>query len=400
MAFLSATLDRIGASPTVAMSNRAAEMKAAGRDVIALAAGEPDFNTPDHIIAAAHAAAEAGKTRYTAVDGIPELKAAIAAKFARENALSYAHSEISVGSGGKHVIWNAFLATIEPGDEVIIPAPYWVSYPDMVQFSAGVPVILPCGLAQGFRLRPEDLAAAITPRTKWIILNSPGNPTGAGYTAAELSALADVIRPHGQVHVMADDIYEHITFPGFSFATLAAVAPDLKDRVLTVNGVSKAYAMTGWRLGYAGGPAPLIAAMRKLQSQSTTNPSSISQWAGVAALSGPQDYLETSRAAFLRRRDLVVTELNAMEGIECPTPQGAFYVYPSVAGLIGRRSPAGQVMADDRAIAEALLDETGVALVFGAAFGLSPHVRLSYAAADDVLKDALARMAEFVKGCQ
>ena len=400
MAFLSATLDRIGASPTVAMSNRAAEMKAAGHDIIALAAGEPDFNTPDHIIEAAHAAARGGKTRYTAVDGIPELKTAIAEKFARENGLTYSPAEISVGSGGKHVIWNAFLATIEPGDEVIIPAPYWVSYPDMVQFSGGVPVILPCGPDQGFKLNPDDLARAITPKTKWIILNSPSNPTGAGYTEAELAGLAEVIRPQTAVHVMADDIYEHITFPGFDFTTLAQVAPDLIDRVLTVNGVSKAYAMTGWRIGYAGGPQPLIAAMRKLQSQSTTNPSSVSQWAAVAALSGPQDYLSMSRDAFLRRRDLVVTGLNAMEGVTCPTPQGAFYVYPSVAGLIGARSPAGRVMEDDKAIAEALLEETGVALVFGAAFGLSPHLRLSYAAADDVLQDALARMADFVKGCQ
>ncbi|MEO1239811.1 MAG: pyridoxal phosphate-dependent aminotransferase [Pseudomonadota bacterium] len=400
MAFLSATLNRIGASPTVAMSNRAAEMEAAGQDIIALAAGEPDFNTPGHIIAAAHAAAQDGKTRYTAVDGIPELKAAISEKFARENALTYATDEISVGSGGKHVIWNAFLATIEPGDEVIIPAPYWVSYPDMVQFSGGVPVILPCGPDQGFKVNPKDLARAITPKTKWIILNSPSNPTGAGYTEAELIGLADVIRPHEAVHVMTDDIYEHITFPGFDFTTLAQVAPDLKDRVLTVNGVSKAYAMTGWRIGYAGGPAPLIAAIRKLQSQSTTNPCSISQWAAVAALNGPQDYLAMSQAAFLRRRDLVVDALDTMEGISCPTPQGAFYVYPSVAGLVGTRSPRGRMMDDDKAIAEALLEETGVALVFGAAFGLSPHLRLSYAAGDDVLKDALARMSDFVKGCQ
>ena len=399
MAFLSATLDRIGASPTVAMSDRAAALKADGKDIIALAAGEPDFNTPDHIIEAAHAAMLAGKTRYTAVDGIPELKDAVAGKFSRENGLSYTRDEISVGAGGKHVIWNALLATIDPGDEVIIPAPYWVSYPDMVRFSGGVPVIVPCGPELGFRLTPEALADAITPRTKWLILNSPGNPTGAGYTEADLRALADVIRPHPGLHVMTDDIYEHIVFPGFRFATLAALAPDLKDRVLTVNGVSKAYAMTGWRIGYAGGPAPLIAATRKLQSQSTTNPCSISQWAAVSALTGPQDYLDTARAAFLRRRDKVVAALNAMEGVDCPTPEGAFYVYPSVAGLVGRHSPGGREMADDRAVAEALLEETGVALVFGAAFGLSPHLRLSYAAADAVLDDALGRMAGFVGGC-
>lgn len=400
MAFLSATLDRIGASPTVAMSDRATALKADGRDIIALAAGEPDFNTPDHIVKAAEEAMAAGKTRYTAVDGIAELKSAVIEKFARENNLTYTADQISIGAGGKHVIWNALLATLDPGDEVIIPAPYWVSYPDMVRFSGGVPVIVPCGIEQGFKLNPQDLAAAITPKTKWVILNSPGNPTGAGYTKSELSALASVIRPHQTVHVLSDDIYEHITFPGFEFATLANVAPDLKDRVLTVNGVSKAYAMTGWRIGYAGGPQPLIAAMRKLQSQSTTNPSSISQWAAVAALTGPQDYLKMSKDAFLRRRDMVVAALNAMDGVNCPTPQGAFYVYPSVAGLIGRRSPHGKALEDDRAIAEALLEETGVALVFGAAFGLSPHLRLSYAAADNVLKEALTRIADFVKDCR
>ncbi len=400
MALLSATLDRIGASPTVAMTNLAASMKADGKDVIALAAGEPDFNTPDHIIEAAYAAAKAGKTKYTAVDGIPELKAAISRKFQRENGLSYDASEISVGSGGKHVIWNAFLATLNPGDEVIIPAPYWVSYPDMVQFSAGVPVILPCGVDQGFKLTPAALADAITPKTKWLILNSPSNPTGAAYSADELNALIEVIRPHGNLHVMCDDIYEHLTYPGFQFATVAELAPDLKDRVLTVNGVSKAYSMTGWRIGYAGGPAKLIAAMRKIQSQSTTNPSSVSQWAAVAALDGAQDYLEHARAAFVRRRDMVVAALNAMNGVTCPQPEGAFYVYPSVAGLIGRNSPGGKMLEDDKSVAEALLAETGVALVFGAAFGLSPHVRISYAASDDQLADAMARIAGFVDDCQ
>ncbi len=399
MTFLSATLDRIGASPTVAMSNRAAALKAEGADVIALAAGEPDFNTPEHIIEAANDAALSGKTKYTAVDGIPELKAAISRKFERENGIVYEPAQISVGSGGKHIIWNAFLATLNPGDEVIIPAPYWVSYPDMVQFSGGIPIILPCGADQGFKLDPDALAAAITPRTKWLILNSPSNPTGAAYSKAELEALIDVVRPHANLHVMCDDIYEHIAYPPFEFTTIAAIAPDLKDRVLTVNGVSKAYAMTGWRIGYAGGSVDLISAMRKIQSQSTTNPSSIGQWAAVAALDGPQDYLTHSRTAFLRRRDMVVAALNKMDGVFCPEPEGAFYVYPSVEGLIGATSRDGRTLNTDQDVAEALLEQTGVALVFGGAFGLSPHVRISYAAADDQLADAMARMADFVKGC-
>ena len=399
MTLLSATLDRIGASPTVAMSNRAAALKAEGADVIALAAGEPDFNTPAHIIEAAHEAALSGKTKYTAVDGIPELKAAICHKFERENGIRYNPSEISVGSGGKHVIWNAFLATLNPGDEVIIPAPYWVSYPDMVQFSAGVPVILPCGAGQGFKLDPDALAAAITPKTKWLILNSPSNPTGAAYSKAELEALIEVIRPHPNLHVMCDDIYEHIVYPPFEFTTIAALAPDLKDRVLTVNGVSKAYSMTGWRIGYAGGSSALIGAMRKIQSQSTTNPSSVGQWAAIAALNGPQDYLMTSGDAFLRRRNMVVEALNNMEGVFCPEPEGAFYVYPSVEGLIGSMSRTRRKLETDKDVAEALLEETGVALVFGGAFGLSPHLRLSYAAADAQLADAMNRMADFVKEC-
>jgi len=400
MAFLSATLDRLSASPTVAMANRAAALKAQGRDLIALAAGEPDFDTPAHIRAAAVAAMERGETRYTAVDGTPALKAAVAEKFRRDNGLDYGADEITVGSGGKHVIWNALLATLDPGDEVIVPAPYWVSYPDMVRFCSAVPVIVPAGPEAGFRLSAGALEGAITPRTKWLILNSPGNPTGAGYRAADLAALAEVLRAHPHVHVLSDDIYEHIVYPGFDFATPAAVAPDLKGRVLTVNGVSKSYAMTGWRIGFAGGPAPLIGAIRKLQSQSTTNPSSVSQAAAVAALTGPQDYLATARAAFLERRDAVVSALNAMEGVDCPVPEGAFYVYPSVAGLLGRTSAAGAVLADDRAVAEALLEEAGVAVVFGAAFGLSPHIRISYAAADDELARAMARIGAFVEGCR
>jgi len=400
MAFLSATLERFGASPTVAMTTRAAALRAGGADLIALAAGEPDFDTPAHIRAAAVAAMERGETRYTAVDGTAELKAAVAEKFARDNALVYGPEEITVGSGGKHVIWNALLATLEPGDEAIVPAPYWVSYPDIVRFCGATPVIVAAGPEAGFRLSAEALEAAITPRTKWLILNSPGNPTGAGYRAGDLAALAEVLEGHPQVHVLSDDIYEHIAYPGFEFATLAAVAPALKHRVLTVNGVSKSHAMTGWRIGFAGGPAPLIAAIRKLQSQSTTNPCSISQAAAVAALTGPQDYLQEARAAFLRRRDMVVAALNAMPGIDCPEPEGAFYVYPSVAGLIGRKSAAGTLLADDRAVAEALLEEAGVAVVFGAAFGLSPHVRISYAASDADLARAMERIGAFAETCR
>ena len=400
MAFLSATLERFGASPTVAMTTRAAALRAGGADLIALAAGEPDFDTPAHIRAAAVAAMERGETRYTAVDGTAELKAAVAEKFARDNALVYGPEEITVGSGGKHVIWNALLATLEPGDEAIVPAPYWVSYPDIVRFCGATPVIVVAGPEAGFRLSAEALEAAITPRTKWLILNSPGNPTGAGYRADDLTALAEVLEGHPQVHVLSDDIYEHIAYPGFEFATLAAVAPALKHRVLTVNGVSKSHAMTGWRIGFAGGPAPLIAAIRKLQSQSTTNPCSISQAAAVAALTGPQDYLQEARAAFLRRRDMVVAALNAMPGIDCPEPEGAFYVYPSVAGLIGRKSAAGTLLADDRAVAEALLEEAGVAVVFGAAFGLSPHVRISYAASDADLARAMERIGAFAETCR
>ncbi|MEM9709748.1 MAG: pyridoxal phosphate-dependent aminotransferase [Pseudomonadota bacterium] len=398
MGFLSATLDRIGASPTVAMANRAAAMRAEGQDVIALAAGEPDFDTPAHIRAAAVEAMERGHTRYTAVDGIPELKEAVAEKFRRDNGLDYTRDEISVGAGGKHVIWNAFLASLDPGDEVIVPAPYWVSYPDMVRFAGATPVILPAGPEDGFRISPEALAGAITERTKWLILNSPGNPTGAGYAAEDLIGLGDMLLAHPGIHVLSDDIYEHIAYPGFEFATLAQVVPALKDRVLTVNGVSKTYAMTGWRIGFAGGPAPLIAAIRKIQSQSTTNPSSISQWAALAALTGPQDYLAEARAAFLVRRDRVVAALNAMEGVSCPVPEGAFYVYPSVAGLIGRRSAGGANLVDDRAVAEALLEEVGVATVFGGAFGLSPHLRLSYAASDEDLARAMERIGTFVAG--
>ncbi len=398
MAFLSATLDRVKPSLTVAVSTKADELKRAGRDIIALGAGEPDFDTPDHIKAAAKAAMDRGETKYTAVDGIPELKDAIAAKFKRDNGLDYGPSEITVACGGKQVLFNALMATLDPGDEVIIPAPFWTSYPDMTRLCGGDPVIVPTRLDQGFRLTPDALAAAITPKTKWLMLNTPSNPTGAGYDAAALGALAAVLRDHPQIWVMTDDIYEHIVYDDFTFATMAEVAPDLKDRTLTVNGVSKAYAMTGWRIGYAGGPAQLISAMRKVQSQTTTHTSSISQWAAVEALNGPQGFLADWVATFDGRRRLVVDGLNAIDGIDCPTPEGAFYVYPDISALIGRTSKSGVVIEDDTAFVTALLEETGVSIVQGAAFGLSPHFRVSYAASDESLADAVARIARFVDG--
>ena len=398
MISLSATLERVRPSPTIAVTQRARELKAEGRDVIGLGAGEPDFDTPRHIKDAAIAALEAGKTKYTAPDGIPELKEAISAKFARENGLSYTPAEIGVSSGGKQVLFNALMATLDPGDEVIVPAPYWVSYPDMVRMAGAEPVIVPCGIETGFKLTPEALEAAITPRTRWFIFNSPSNPTGAGYGRDELRALTDVLMRHPHVWVMSDDMYEHIVYECFRFCTPAEVEPGLRDRTLTVNGVSKAYAMTGWRIGYAGGPEPLIAAMRKVQSQSTSCPCSISQWAAVAALTGPQDYIDESRAAFRRRRDLVVARLNAIPGLDCPVPEGAFYVFPSIAALIGRVSAGGRRIEDDEAFAAALLEEEGVAVVFGSAFGLAPHFRVSYATSDEVLADACERIARFCAG--
>ncbi len=398
MSILSATLARVKPSPTIAMTTKAAELKAAGRDIIGLSAGEPDFDTPAHIREAAKEAIDAGKTRYTAVDGIPELKAAICEKFRRDNGLDYTPAEVTVGTGGKQVLYNALMATLNPGDEVIIPAPYWVSYPDMVRLAGGDPVIVAGSLETGFKITPDQLEAAITPRTKWLIFNSPSNPTGAGYSRDELVALTDVLMRHPQVWVLSDDIYEHIAFEGFTFATPAEVEPGLKDRTLTMNGVSKAYAMTGWRIGYAGGPAELIGAMRKIQSQSTSNPCSISQWAAVAALDGPQDYLRDNAAVFQRRRDLVVAMLNEAPGVTCPVPEGAFYVYPSIAGCIGKTSKAGTRITDDEAFATALLEETGTAAVFGAAFGLSPNFRVSYAAADDLLREACGRIQDFCAG--
>ena len=398
MSFLSETLARVKPSPTVAVTARVAELVAAGRDVIGLGAGEPDFDTPENIKAAAIAEITAGKTKYTTVDGIAELKAAICAKFARENGLTYKPSQVSVAAGGKHILYNALMATLNPGDEVIIPAPYWVSYPDMVRLAGGVPVIVECPLESRFKLTAAQLEAAITPRTKWFIFNSPSNPTGAGYTRSELKALTDVLMRHPQVWVMTDDMYEHLVFDDFEFSTPAQVEPGLYDRTLTCNGVSKAYAMTGWRIGYAAGPEVLIRAMSKIQSQSTTNPCTISQWAAVEALNGPQDYIRESRAAFQRRRDLVVGMLNACPGIDCPMPEGAFYVYPSIRDLIGKTSATGVLISDDEAFATALLDETGVAVVFGAAFGLSPAFRISYATSDARLTDACTRIQTFCNG--
>jgi aspartate aminotransferase len=395
MAFLSDALARIKPSPTVAITAHALLLRAEGRDIISLSAGEPDFDTPGNIREAAKAAIDRGATRYTAPEGIPELRRAIAAKFARENRLDYAPEQVVVSTGGKQVLFNALLATVNPGDEVVIPAPYWVSYPDMVQLAGGTPVIVTGRLEHGFKITPGALEAAITPRTKWLIFNSPSNPTGAGYSAAELRGLTDVLVRHPHVWVMTDDMYEHIAYPPFVFATPAEIEPRLHGRTLTVNGVSKAYAMTGWRIGYAAGPEPLIRGMVTIQSQSTTNPCSISQWAALEALTGPQDYIPQAAAAFRRRRDLVVGLLDAIPGIVCPTPEGAFYVYPSIAGLIGRRAPDGTVIASDQAFASALLAAEGVAVVFGAAFGLGPNFRISYAAADEVLAEACARIRRF-----
>jgi len=395
MAFLSDTLARVKPSPTIAVSNMARELKAAGKDVIGLGAGEPDFDTPENIKAAAKAAIDAGHTKYTAVDGIPELKQAIIAKFKRDNQLDYDASQISVATGGKQILFNALTATLNPGDEVIIPAPYWVSYPDMVLLAGGTPVPVVADIDTDFKMTPDQLEAAITPKTKWLIFNSPSNPTGAGYSWDELKQLTDVLLRHPHVWVMSDDMYEHLVFDDFKFCSPAQVEPALFDRTLTCNGVSKAYAMTGWRIGFAGGPEPLIAAMRKVQSQSTSNPSSISQWAAVEALNGTQDFLQGNRELFQGRRDLVVSMLNQATGINCPRPQGAFYVYPSIKGCIGKTSAAGTLISDDQIFATALLEETGVAVVFGAAFGVSPNFRVSYATSTEALTEACQRMQRF-----
>ncbi len=395
MPFISDTLTRVKPSPTIAMTAKAAELKAAGRNVIGLSAGEPDFDTPQNIKDAAVAAIAAGKTKYTAPDGIPELKQAICAKLSRDNGLDYTPAQISVGAGGKQTLYNALMATLNDGDEVVIPAPYWVSYPDMVLLAGGTPVVAETSLQTNFKLTADQLEAAITPKTKWFIFNSPSNPTGAGYSREELKALTDVLLRHPHVWVMSDDMYEHLAYDGFEFSTPAQIEPALYERTLTCNGVSKAYAMTGWRIGYAAGPVALIAAMRKVQSQSTSNPCTISQWAAIEALNGTQDFLAPNNEKFVRRRDLVISMLSKIDGITCPTPEGAFYVYPSIAGLIGKTTPKGTLIDSDQAFATALLDEADVAVVFGAAFGLSPNFRVSYATSDAALTEACTRIQHF-----
>ncbi|WP_428697919.1 pyridoxal phosphate-dependent aminotransferase [Stappia sp.] len=394
MGFIADALARVKPSATIAVTNKARELKAAGRDVIGLGAGEPDFDTPENVKAAAIAAINEGKTKYTAVDGIPELKAAICAKFKRENGLAYEPSQVSVGTGGKQVLYNALVATINPGDEVIIPTPYWVSYPDMVLLAGGEPVIVEADKST-FKITPEALEAAITPKTKWLIFNSPSNPSGAAYTRDELKGLTDVLMRHPHVWIMSDDMYEHLVYDGFEFTTPAQVEPKLHDRTLTVNGVSKAYAMTGWRIGYAGGPAELIKAMAKVQSQSTSNPSSIAQWAAVEALNGPQDFIPANNEVFKSRRDLVVSMLNQAKGLSCPVPEGAFYVFPSCAGTLGRTAPSGKVIETDEDFVTELLETEGVAVVQGSAFGLGPNFRISYATSTEALEEACTRIQRF-----
>src|SRR5580692_3380803 len=393
--FLAESLNRIQPSPTIAVTSKARELKAAGRDVIGLGAGEPDFDTPDNIKDAAIAAIRRGETKYTAVEGIPELRDAIAKKFKRENNIDYKPSQTFVSPGGKSIIYNALLATLNPGDEVIVPAPYWVSYPDIVLLGGARPVIIECTLADGFRLTPEALEKAITPKTKWLIFNQPSNPTGACYTRAQLKALTDVLIRHPQVWILTDDMYEHLIYGGFKFHTIAEVEPGLYDRTLTMNGVSKAYSMTGWRIGYCAGPEPLIKAMAKLQSQSASNAASISQWASVEALNGPQDFIPKFQKIFEERRDLVVSMLNQAKGLECPKPEGAFYVYPSIRKLIGMKTPSGKTVQTDADFAAELLEAEGVAVVHGAAFGLSPFFRISYATSNKALEEACRRIQRF-----
>ncbi len=392
MSFLAERLSRIQPSPTLAATDRARALKAAGRDIIGLSAGEPDFDTPANIRAAAKAAIDKGDTRYTDTGGTPALKQAISAKFKRENDLDYAPNQIIVSTGGKQVLFNALMATLNAGDQVLIPAPYWVTYPDIVALAEAGPVAIACPAANGFKLTTAALEAAITPRTKWLILNSPSNPSGAAYTKAELRALADVLLRHPQVWILTDDMYEHVLYDDFEFSTIAQIEPKLYSRTLTLNGVSKAYCMTGWRIGYAGGPKELIAAMTMLQSQSTSNPSSVSQAASVEALNGPQDFIPKHNAIFKERRDLVVSMLNQAPGLQCPRPEGAFYVYPSCAGTIGKRTPDGKTIANDTDFITYLLDGEGVAVVQGAAFGLSPHFRISYATSTEVLEKACQRI--------
>ncbi|MDX2288832.1 MAG: pyridoxal phosphate-dependent aminotransferase [Hyphomicrobiaceae bacterium] len=398
MGFIADSLNRIQPSATIAVSTKARELKAQGRDIISLSAGEPDFDTPENIKAAAKKALDDGKTKYTDVDGIPELKAAICAKFKRDNGLDYKPAQVSVGTGGKQVLYNALLATLNPGDEVIIPAPCWVSYADIVILGGGTPVFVPTTMDQGFRMQPDAFEAAINPKTKWVILNSPSNPTGAAYSAADIKKLTDVLLRHPHVWVLTDDMYEHLIYDGHTFATPAQVEPRLYERTLTMNGLSKAYCMTGWRLGYAAGPVPLINAMRKLQSQSTSNPSSITQWAAVEALNGPQDFIARNNEVFVGRRDLVVSMLNQATGIVCSKPEGAFYVYPSCAGTIGKSTPKGTPITSDEDFVTALLDEEGVACVHGAAFEGSPAFRISYATSTEALEEACTRIQRFCAG--
>jgi aspartate aminotransferase len=398
MAFLSEALGRIKPSATIAVTDKARRLKAAGRNIIGLGAGEPDFDTPENIRAAGIRAIETGKTRYTEVDGIPELKAAIVAKLKRENGLDYATDQVTVGSGGKQVIYNCMVATLNVGDEVVIPTPYWVSYPDIVLLAGGTPVFVRTDISTGFKVTPEALDRAITPRTKWVMLNSPSNPSGAAYTAAELKALTDILMRHPHVWVLTDDMYEHILFDGLKFATPAQVEPGLYDRTLTMNGLSKAYCMTGWRIGYAAGPKALIKAMGVIQSQSTSNPCSISQYAGVEALNGPQDFIAANASVFQTRRDLVVSMLNQASGLECPRPEGAFYVYPSCAGTIGKTAPNGNRISSDEDFVTELLEAEGIAVVQGTAFGLAPHFRISYATATQTLEEACQRIQRFCAG--
>ncbi|MDF2367737.1 pyridoxal phosphate-dependent aminotransferase [Sneathiella sp.] len=395
MSIIAESLGRIKPSVTIAVTTKAAELKAAGRDVIGLGAGEPDFDTPDNIKEAAIRAINEGKTKYTAVDGIPELKKAICEKFKRDNGLDYEPSQVTVGTGGKQIIYNALVATLNPGDEVLIPAPYWVSYPDMVLLGGGEPVFVPTTAANGFKMQPADLEAAITPNTKWLIFNSPSNPSGAGYSHDELKALTDVLLRHPQVWILTDDMYEHLVYGDFKFATPAEVEPKLYERTLTMNGVSKSYAMTGWRIGYGAGPVELIKAMAKVQSQSTSNPCSISQYAAVEALNGPQGFIDERAKVFEERRDLVVSMLNQAIGLNCPMPEGAFYVYPSCEGCIGKKTPEGKVIENDFDFVSALLETEGVAVVHGEAFGLSPHFRVSYATSTEALTEACERIQRF-----
>lgn len=400
MAFLASALSRVKPSATIAVSQKARELRAQGRDIIGLGAGEPDFDTPDNVKKAAIEAINRGETKYTPVAGIPELRKAISTKFKRENGLDYAPEQTIAATGGKQILFNALMATLNPGDEVIIPSPYWVSYPEMVAICGGESVFVATSLADNFKLDPSKLDAAITPKTKWLIFNSPSNPSGAAYSGEELRALADVLLKHPQVWILTDDMYEHLTYGGFEFATLAQVEPELYRRTLTMNGVSKAYAMTGWRIGYAGGPLELIKAMDMIQGQQTSGPCSIAQWAAVEALTGPQDFITKNKAVFQGRRDLVVSMLNQANGIKCPTPEGAFYVYPSCEGLIGKTAPSGKKIGSDEDFVTELLETEGVAVVHGSAFGLGPNFRISYATSEAQLEEACNRIQRFCADCR